>query len=237
MAGAGLHRGDAGTTADARTASAVAGRPGILDAVSAWPVSASVRRAGDADVVAVAEVLADAFSAADGYPWTRWTIDDDDHRRRIRDLQLLALEHVGMPYGTVWAAHCDGAIRAAAVWLDPTSVPIQAQQAVDLRRSVLEGRRHAASVEAEAVLAAGPPVDPHFLLATVGTAPSHRNLGFASAVVSSGLEEARRRGLPARLETSSEENVAWYQRLGFRQDGPVVDIPGGPSVWRMLHSS
>lgn len=184
---------------------------------------------------AVAEVLADAFAAGDGYPWTRWTIDRDDHRRRIRDLQLSALEHVGMPYGTIWTAHCDGAVRAAGVWVDPTSVPEQAQQAAGRRRPDLEGRRHAASVEAEAVLVATAPAGPHFLLAAVGTAPSYRGRGLASAVIAAGLDEARQRALPARLETSSQENVAWYERLGFRQDGPPVDIRDGPSVWRMLH--
>lgn len=184
----------------------------------------------------VAEVLADAFAAGDGYPWTRWTIDSHDHRRRIRDLQLSALEHVGMPYGTIWTAHCDGDVRSAAVWVDPTSVPDCAQQAVCVRRPDLEGRRHAASVDAEVVLMATAPARPHFLLAAVGTTPSHRGRGLASAVISAGLDEARQRGLPARLETSSLENVALYERLGFRQDGPPIDIPDGPSVWRMLHS-
>lgn len=88
-------------------------------------------------------LLADAFSAGDGYPWTRSTIDSDDHRRRIRDLQLSAPEHVGLPFGTIWTAHCCGAVRSAAVWVDPACVPERAQQAVGLRRRDLKGRRHA----------------------------------------------------------------------------------------------
>lgn len=187
-------------------------------------------------MIAVADVLADAFSAGEGYPWTRWTIDSDDHRRRIRDLQLSALEHVGLPYGTIWTAHCCGAVRSAAVWVDPTSVPERAHQAVGLRRRDLEGRRHAASVEADVLLMATAPSGSHFLLAAVGTTPGHRGRGLASAVISAGLDEARQRDLPARLETSSQGNVALYERLGFKQDDPPVEIPGGPSVWRMLHS-
>lgn len=78
------------------------------------------------------------------------------------------------------------------------------------------------------------PSGSHFLLAAVGTTPGNRGRGLASAVISGGLDEARQRGLPARLETSSQEKVALYERLGFRQDGPPVEIRGGSSVRRLI---
>jgi hypothetical protein len=43
--------------------------------------------------------LGEAFA---DHPWTRWTVDPDDHRERITRLQFLALENLGMALGDVW---------------------------------------------------------------------------------------------------------------------------------------
>ena len=57
------------------------------------------RRAGPDDLRPASEVLGEAFA---DYPWTRWTVDPDDHQARITRLQLLALENLGMAFGEVW---------------------------------------------------------------------------------------------------------------------------------------
>src|SRR3954465_6870188 len=92
-------------------------------------VTVPVRRATEADAQRIGEVLADAFG---DYPWTRWTIDARDHRRRIADLQRLSLERVGLPFGQVWVATLDDAIEAAAVWMHSASnVPAEVLTAME----------------------------------------------------------------------------------------------------------
>jgi hypothetical protein len=55
-----------------------------------------VRPATPDDVPDAADVLADAFA---DYPWTRWTVDADDHGERLRPLHHLYLSAVALPFG------------------------------------------------------------------------------------------------------------------------------------------
>ena len=62
------------------------------------------RRAGVDDLGRASQVLGEAFAS---YPWTRWTVDPDDHQERITRLQLLALENLGMAFGEVRLSSVD----------------------------------------------------------------------------------------------------------------------------------
>ena len=67
----------------------------------------------------------------------------------------------------------------------------------------------------------------------MGTAPEAQGQGLGSAVLMPGLQEAGRAGDPAFLGTSSEANVRFYERLGFRATADVL-LPGnGPRTWCM----
>jgi predicted N-acetyltransferase YhbS len=67
----------------------------------------------------------------------------------------------------------------------------------------------------------------------VGTAPEAQGQGLGSAVLIPGIQEAERAGYPAFLETSSEANVRFYERLGFKVTADV-QLPGnGPRTWCM----
>ena len=80
----------------------------------------AVWRAVERDVDELSETLASAF---EDYPWTRWTVDDDDRRSQIHAIQRLTLTELAMPYGEVWVG-VDGflAIVTAAVWMRPDVV-------------------------------------------------------------------------------------------------------------------
>jgi predicted N-acetyltransferase YhbS len=216
--------GTAGLThATRRTISGEAGRVTYLSG----PL---VRRATSSDVEDIARVLADAFS---DYPWTRWTVDGRDHGQRIAALQRLALERIGLPYGQVWVACVDDRIEAAAVWMDSrTPLPSSAWEAMAHEQRSLEGDRHEASRAAEAAIARLRPELPHLYLATVGTTGRSQRRGLGSAVLAPGLAAADDAGLSAFLETSSDDNLAFYRRLGF-EIVDEVQIEGGPPVWAM----
>jgi predicted N-acetyltransferase YhbS len=68
---------------------------------------------------------------------------------------------------------------------------------------------------------------------TVGTAPEAQGQGLGSAVLIPGLQEAERAGYPAFLETSSEANVRFYERLGFKVTADVQLPDSGPRTWCM----
>jgi ribosomal protein S18 acetylase RimI-like enzyme len=77
------------------------------------------------------------------------------------------------------------------------------------------------------------PPEAHWYLAVVGTEPSRQHEGIGSALLAPVLERCDHDFVPAYLESSREDNLAFYQRLGFEVTG-TVDLPdGGPRVWPM----
>lgn len=190
-----------------------------------------VRRAAEVDLDGAASVLADAFA---DYAWTRWTVDADDHHRRIEALQRLSLEVFGLLFGEVWVAEADGEIACVAAWndsgaIDGTRIPADFAETV----RELEGDRHHASLEASRVLDPLRPSGRQLFLGVVGTAPSMQRKGLAERTLAPLLAASRALHLPVVLETSSASNVAFYERLGFATVAHAVLSEGGPEVWVM----
>lgn len=78
-----------------------------------------------------------------------------------------------------------------------------------------------------------PPDPPHWYLASLGTEPKSQGKGLGSALLQPVLERCDTEGLPAYLESSKEQNLAFYARHGFEPSEPL-DLPnGGPPVWPM----
>jgi ribosomal protein S18 acetylase RimI-like enzyme len=191
------------------------------------PDDASVRPLTDADVPTAVDTLARAFA---DYPYTRHVIAAEDHEERIRRFQELCLTRVGMVYGRVWVA--DGG-RAVAVWTTPDGDPSPVFAELGPLLGDLAGDRAAAYESAERAVAPHRPREPAWFLDTVAVAPEAQGRGLGSAVLAPGVEAAARAGHPAFLETSSERNVSFYERLGFRVTADVVLPDGGPRTWCM----
>lgn len=77
----------------------------------------------------------------------------------------------------------------------------------------------------------------HLYLMLLGVAPEYQGNGYGGRLVRGMLEEAGEARLPCYLETTSEENVAFYEHLGFR----VVDYFMVPKttveIWIMLSNT
>ena len=190
------------------------------------------RLAGAVDAPVASAVLGDAFADS---PWTRWTVDADDHVARITALQRLVIEQVAIPFGEVWVAEDEQArIASVAIWMLPAPpVPPAVWESIATAQSELEGSRHSASVAAEAAVLPLRPVVPHYYLGAVGTRSDCQGRGFATAVLAPVLERATVEGAIVFLETSKLRNVAFYERRGFVVTGEL-DVPGGgPHVWGM----
>jgi ribosomal protein S18 acetylase RimI-like enzyme len=77
------------------------------------------------------------------------------------------------------------------------------------------------------------PHEPHWYLASLGTAVDRQGQGVGSALMRPVLAHCDAEGLGAYLESSKERNVPFYRRHGFevRQE---VTLPGdGPPIWTM----
>lgn len=187
------------------------------------------RLADRGDLDGAADVLGESF-ADDA--WTHWTVEESDHLRRVTALQRLALEHYGLAHGEVWLTELDGAIECVAVWTD-SAIDLPSSEAVTAAAATHEGIRHPFSQAADAQIAAFRPTDRHLYLGAVGTRSRARRRGLASATLAPVLARADADRVGAFLETSSAENVAFYQALGFEVSDHCVIDGGGPDVWAM----
>ncbi|MFE7115744.1 GNAT family N-acetyltransferase [Streptomyces sp. NPDC057654] len=190
-----------------------------------------VRPATGEDVPAAVRTLTRAFA---DYALTRHVVAADDHERRVGRTEELFLSRIGMAYGRVWVAD-EG--RAVAVWTTPEKDPSPGFAEIGPQVSELAGDRAAAYEAVEAALAPHRPTDPVWFLAAVAVDPEAQGRGLGGAVLRPGLEAAAAAGHPAFLETSSERNVRFYERLGFTVTADVPLPDGGPRTWCMRRAA
>ncbi|CAL9610066.1 hypothetical protein SUDANB58_05616 [Streptomyces sp. enrichment culture] len=181
----------------------------------------------NADVPTAVDTLARSFA---DYPFTRHVIAADGHEDRIRRFQEICLTRIGMVYGRVWVADAG---LAVAVWSTPDRDPLPALAEIGPLLVDLTGDRAAAYESAERTVAPYRPQEPGWFLDTVGVAPEAQGRGLGTAVLVPGIEAAARAGYPAFLETSSERNVVFYERLGFQVTAEVLLPDSGPRTWCM----
>lgn len=141
-----------------------------------------------------------------------WLIRQDDGRESaLVELFGVLLSEMG------GELHATADHQAAALWFSPGQSAGWRAQALFFRRllmiagplrAVLRGidlkrmdQRH--------------PAEPHFYLQLIGVAPEARCRGHASALLQRLLSLAGQAKCPIYLETSSQDNVAFYVRRGF----------------------
>ena len=77
------------------------------------------------------------------------------------------------------------------------------------------------------------PHEPHWYLASLGTAVDRQGTGIGSALMRPVLEHCDADGLPCYLESSKERNVPFYRRHGFEVVEEVRLPADGPPIWAM----
>jgi GNAT superfamily N-acetyltransferase len=172
--------------------------------------SAVARLATDADLEPAAHALALAHH---DYQWAAWAFPRSDRQSLLRQLFRLDLQ-VGIAREAAWVVDHAASV---AIWSPP------AGSAVD--QSLLDRVRHeqdavigddAARLQAaDRLTRAHHPDRPYWYLGTVGTVPDRRGEGLATAVVTPILDRCDDEHFVACLETSSDDNVRLYERLGF----------------------
>lgn len=74
---------------------------------------------------------------------------------------------------------------------------------------------------------------PHWYVPAIGVDPDHQGGGLGSALMGTGIERADRGGTPIYLETETEDNVGFYEHLGFEVLDEMVATPIDVRLWLM----
>lgn len=77
------------------------------------------------------------------------------------------------------------------------------------------------------------PGEPHYYLFLIGALPEYRGQGVGSALISHVLRKCDEQHMPAYLENSKAENLAFYQGHGFDVVDQIRFARGAPPVWLM----
>jgi ribosomal protein S18 acetylase RimI-like enzyme len=133
----------------------------------------------------------------------------------------------------VWT---DPACRAAALWAPPKRWRTTLRDELALTRGLLTPRLlprlPLVSYGMTGIERRHPATPPHWYLAILGTAPEAQGQGLGSAVLAPVLARCDEDGVGAYLESSKEENIAFYSRHGFRVTRELR-LPHGPRMWAM----
>ena len=201
-------------------------------------MAVQLRRATDADVPAMAAVLARAFARD---PFFGYLAGDAPERNlRMRMGWSAILRHASAGLRETWTTTD---VAGVAIWLPPGR---GASSLLDSLRMVpalarLTGWRRLREVAAAMELlerrrrahVAGP----HWYLSALGVDPDRQGQGIGSTLLTVVLDRADAEGAPVYLETATARNVLLYERHGFDVVEelilPRTDVRG----WLMLRRS
>lgn len=187
------------------------------------------RKATAADTDALADALARAFAED---PLMCFMFPATDRDARLRRFFASEISGVYLGFDEVWTTP-DRA--GAALWAPPERwrrSPMQVLRATPTAVRTL-GRRLFETVRVLGVIERAHPPGPHWYLSGLGTDPSRQGEGIGSALLAPVLERCDREGMGAYLESSKEQNVAFYGRHGFEVTRELALPDGAPPVWLM----
>jgi ribosomal protein S18 acetylase RimI-like enzyme len=157
------------------------------------------------------------------------------NRTRQRKLERYfrwQLTHVFLPRGEAWTTE---ELSGASLWMPQRIHPRGVVEVLTHLAAVLRilGGRLPAALRLLDQLEARRPRAPHCYLATIGTDPALQRTGIGSALMKVVLDELDGERTPCYLESSKEENLAFYLRHGFTVTGEVAAFAGMPGLWLM----
>lgn len=179
----------------------------------------------------LAAMLARVF---DRDPHFNWLVRQDRRRQdALERLFRLLLEDLPGEEGEVHVA-ADG--QAVAIWYPPGGghLPLRRQLALLKAYLPISGLP---GLPAKALglsrMESRRPAQPHYFLQVIGVAKAAQGQGHGRGLMRRMLRQCDARQLPAYLETSNPDNLAFYGRFGFRVTGRYR-LPGGPELWQLL---
>jgi len=190
-----------------------------------------VRLAGSADVPHLAEVLADAFVDD---PLSKWLFGDDDGlRERLRRSFDGLMRKVYLGKGSTYTTED---LAGCAMWAPPGKWKLSIAQQLRLAPLMLRlmsgvSLRNGARLNVQVERAH--PADAHWHLSVLGVDPARQRSGIGGSLMRPVLERADADRVLCHLETSKDENLAYYARHGFEISTELELPTGAPRVWTM----
>ena len=171
------------------------------------------------------DILARAFHDD---PVMNWMSSHPDFIRTFFSITLPVFLPEGLTY-------IDGRGRGAAAWLGPNSKLRWPLTPANLWRmaSVCGVSGFYRFGRAGLATAKFHPSEPHYYLFLLGALPECQGQGIGSALISHVLRKCDDEILPAYLENSKRDNLAFYQGHGFEVVDEIRFAPGAPPVWLM----
>jgi ribosomal protein S18 acetylase RimI-like enzyme len=189
-----------------------------------------VRRAVAADIDAMAEQLAKTFWDD---PVARHLMRNPTRREAgLRAYFRTQMKADYIPFGGCYTTE---GYTGSAIWAPAGKPLLTGATGLLTMLPVLPyvARNLTTTVRMLALIEGKHPHQPHWYLASLGTAVDRQGQGVGSALMRPVLDHCDAEGLPAYLESSKERNVPFYRRHGFEVVEEVA-LPGdGPSIWTM----
>jgi len=171
------------------------------------------------------EILSGAFHDD---PVINWTCNEPKSVRPFFDFTL----PVYVPHEL---SYMDPQGRGAASWLPPSK---KMQWPITLS-SIITIARYAKFKGLYRMLIAGlkteknHPKTPHYYLFAIGVLPQYKGQGVGSALIAHVLKRCDDEGIPAYLENSKEQNLAFYEGHGFKVMAQIRFGKSAPPLWLM----
>ena len=190
-----------------------------------------VRLATNSDVPRLAEVLADAF---EDDPLSKWLFTDDAGlRERLRRSFAGLMRRV---YLAKLHTYTTDDLAGAAMWAPPGKwklTVVQQLRLAPLMVRLMSGVNLRNGARLNVQVEHAHPADPHWHLSVLGVDPARQRTGVGSSLLQVVLEKADADRILCHLETSKEENIAYYARHGFETSSELELPEGAPRVWTM----
>jgi len=187
-----------------------------------------VRPVKPEDISRLSESLARAFYDD---PVSRYLFPED--HRRIRRLERYFRFQIRtfLTRGEAWTTPD---LDAASLWMPPNHRPPSMAEGVSqLPVVAILGRRTGRALRLMQLLESHHPRSPHFYLGTIGTDPAAQRKGYGSALLQIVLKRCDTEAIPSYLESSKEENLAFYHRHGYEVVDEVLVPQTDTKLWLM----
>lgn len=189
-----------------------------------------VRAVVSDDVVALSACLARAF---DEDPVSRFLFPRQKSRKsRLERYFSFQISHAFLTEGEAWTTDD---LAGASLWLPAVRQPPSLAEALSQLAAAVRiiGWQTSRAFQLLSLLEKARPKAPHHYLATIGTDPLRQREGVGTALMVGVLERLDKEAMPCYLESSREENLAFYGGLGFQVTAEVGGRRGLPRIWLM----
>jgi GNAT superfamily N-acetyltransferase len=198
------------------------------------PPRTAVRLAEQRDIPRIAATLTLALGDS---RWVRWALPDDGRMQRLTRLHELSAGHRAVATGTAWVTDD---VTAVAAWEPPPGapgtrpLPSDVRAALDRELPFLSADRAPAVRRTDELVAAQRPAGPHWWLAHLGTRPTARRRGAASALLEAGLAQVDASGLPAATAVHSWAQATFLRPFGFEVAAAIRTADDELPLWVLV---